>query len=847
LAHNQKAASAAREKTAPLTREAAAANAQPVEKQEIDPKKSPEVQNILGKLKRHFGKTLETATAEELYKSSAICIRDEIVDLWVSANEKADREGMKKVYYLSAEFLMGRSFINNMVNLGILDRYKEAFCYLGLDISEIAGQERDAGLGNGGLGRLAACFLDSLATLGLPAMGCSIRYEYGLFRQKIVDGEQVELEDNWIEDGHIWEIERPEDEVEVHFGGEIDEVWQEDRMVPVHKNYNTVLAVPYDVPIAGYKTPYAATLRLWSAKAKERFKLDFFDRGQYVQAMEERELAEVISKVLYPNDNHEQGKLLRLKQFYFFTSATMQYMVKEHKRLHGDVHSLARYAVIQINDTHPTLAIPELMRILMDEEDFSWEEAFSMAQSMFNYTNHTILPEALECWDEQMFKLLLPRIYSIIQAINEKYCRWLNKFYPGDMDRISRMAIVAYNQIRMANLCVAVCGHVNGVSQLHGEILKRSLFSNEYRVSPGKFMAITNGMTPRRWLAVANPGLTALMEEAIGDKFLSDYREFERLIPFADDRSFLSRYVEVKQQNKKRLADFLYRTQGVELRTDAIFDVQAKRLHEYKRQLMKCLHILYLYNSLHEDPGFITQPIVFLFAAKAAPGYARAKNIIRLINSIAELVRNDPVTRDLLQVVFIENYSVSSAEVLIPAADISEQISTAGWEASGTGNMKFMLNGAITLGTMDGANVEIFNQVGRDNIFIFGATVEEIEVMKRYNSYRPGELYEKNLEIRNALTRLIDGTLPGVSNHQFSDLYQSLLFGDVDGADKFFVLHDFQSYQQAFDRARHDYQRYPEKWQRMAVMNTAKSGFFSSDRTIKEYNDRIWHLKPYLD
>lgn len=812
-----------------------------------DPKKSAEVQNILGKLKRHYGKTLETATTEELYKASAICIRDEIVDMWVTGNQKADSAGLKKVYYLSAEFLMGRAYINNMINLGILDRYKDAFDYLGLELSDIANQERDAGLGNGGLGRLAACFLDSLATLELPAMGCSIRYEYGLFKQKIVDGEQVELEDNWIEDGYVWEMERPEDAVEVRFNGEVDEVWNEDHMTPVLKNYNTVLAVPYDVPIVGYGTKHPATLRLWSARAKDRFNLDFFDQGQYVKAMEERELAEVISKVLYPNDNHEQGKLLRLKQFYFFTSATMQYLVREHKKKHGDLRTLPRYAVIQINDTHPTLAIPELMRILMDEEGFNWDDAFAVAQSMFNYTNHTILPEALECWDEQMFKLLLPRIYSIVQAINEKYCRWLNKFYPGDMDRISRMAIVAYNQIRMANLCVAICGHVNGVSQLHGDILKKSLFADQYRVSPGKFLAITNGMTHRRWLAVANPGLTELMREAIGDKYISDYREFEKLLPFAEDESFLKRYAKVKQDNKERLASFVYKTQGITLRTDALFDVQAKRLHEYKRQLMKCLHILYLYNKLHENPKFITQPVVFLFAAKAAPGYLRAKNIIRLINAIAELVKNDPITRELLQVVFIENYSVSNAELLIPAADISEQISTAGWEASGTGNMKFMMNGALTLGTMDGANVEIYQQVGKDNIFIFGATVEEIELMKLYHSYRPGELYEKNLDIRNALTRLIDGTLPGVSNHQFSDLYQSLLFGDYDGADKFFVLHDFPAYIHAFDKARHVYQRNSMKWMQMAVVNTAKAGFFSSDRTILEYNDRIWHLKSYED
>ncbi len=807
-----------------------------------------EVKEILGKLKRHFGKTLETASMEELYKASALCIRDEILDLWMNANSRVEKEGKKQVYYLSAEFLMGRAYTNNMINMGILEKYRKTFEFLGLDLNEVADQEKDAGLGNGGLGRLAACFLDSLATLELPAVGCGIRYEYGLFRQRIVDGEQVEMEDNWIEDGFVWEIERPDEEIEVHFDGEIEEVWMEDKMVPVHKNYTTVLAVPYDVPITGYQSKCPATLRLWSAKAKKRFDIKDFDQGKYFQAIQEREMAEAISKVLYPNDNHEQGKLLRLRQFYFLTSATIQSIVRKHKRLHGNLRTLPNYVTIQINDTHPTLAIPELMRILLDEEGFNWDDAFALVQSLFNYTNHTILSEALERWDEQMFKLLLPRIYSIVQAMNEKYCRWLNKFYKNDMDRISRMAIVAYGQIRMANLCLAVVGHVNGVSQLHGDILKKELFVDEYRVNPGKFMAITNGITHRRWLAVANPGLTQLMTEYIGNRFVGDYREFEKLLPFAEDETFLKKYAAVKQENKKRLAAYLEKKQGVQLHTDALFDVQCKRLHEYKRQLLKCLHILYLYNKLQENPNFITQPIVFLFAAKAAPGYARAKNIIRLINAIGELVNNDPVTRDLLQVVFIENYGVSSAQLLIPAADISEQISTAGMEASGTGNMKLMMNGALTMGTMDGANVEIYEQVGPDNIFIFGAREEEIFAMKRYSNYRPGEIYEKNIDVRNALTRLIDGSLPGVSVHQFSDLYQSLLFGDYNNsADPYFVLHDFAAYIHTFDRARHKYQRNPMGWMKMAVVNTAKSGFFSSDRTIREYNERIWHLHHFAE
>lgn len=817
-------------------------NTTPVkEKTEAVPR---EAKLIIGKLKRHFGKTLKTATQEEIYKASALCIRDSITDLWLAAKEVEKEKNLKKVYYLCAEFLMGRALNNNIVNLGLWDKYKAAFDYIGIDITDIASHESDAGLGNGGLGRLSACFLDSLASLKLPAMGCGIRYEYGLFRQKIVDGEQVELEDNWMESGFIWEIEQPDDKVEVHFGGEVEEVWQKDKMVPVHKNYSTVLAVPYDVPVIGYDSKYPSTLRLWSARAKDRFNMDFFDRGEYVKSMEERELAEVISKVLYPNDNHEQGKILRLKQFYFFTSATIQHIIREHKKNHGDLHTLASYVTIQINDTHPTLAIPELMRILMDEESMTWEEAMHITKSVFNYTNHTILAEALECWDEQMFKLLLPRIYSIIQAINENYCRDLFKYY-HDLDKISHMSIVAYGQIRMANLCVAVCSRVNGVSQLHGDILKSRLFNNEYRVTPMKFTAITNGITHRRWLAVANPELTSLITEYIGDQFLNDYRHFERLLDYVGDKEFLQKFAKVKQNNKERLAQYLLKTQNVVLKTDAIFDVQAKRLHEYKRQLLKCLHILYLYNKLQESPDYLTQPIVFLFAAKAAPGYARAKNVIRLINAISELIKNDPIASKLLQVIFIENYSVSNAEILIPSADLSEQISTAGLEASGTGNMKFMMNGAVTIGTMDGANVEIYHQAGAENIYIFGATDDEIDDMKRYHTYRPGELYEKNIDIRNAVTRLIDGTLSSVSSHQFSDLYQSLLFGDYNTPDEFFVLHDFVSYVRTFDNARHKYQHHNKEWVKMAAINTAKSGFFSSDRTIMEYNRDIWRLKSY--
>lgn len=803
------------------------------------------VTNVEGKIKRHFGKELKDATQEELYKASAMSIRDDIMEKWINSKQQIVKKGLKTVYYMSAEFLMGRAYTNNLINMHLRDEYEEAFKKLGLDMSLITDQEKDPGLGNGGLGRLAACFLDSLATLELPAMGCGIRYEYGLFKQKIIDGAQFEVEDDWLSDGMVWEVERPECSVEVHFNGYVDEEWTENGLKITHRDYNTVIAVPYDVPVVGYNSECPATLRLWSARAAEEFDLKSFNRGDYAKAVMNRELAEVISKVLYPADDHDQGKQLRLKQFYFFTSATMQSLVANHKKNFGDLSTLPKHAVVQINDTHPTLAIPELMRILMDEEGMGWDEAYGIVSQMFNYTNHTILTEALECWDENMFRLLLPRIYSIIQALNQKYCESLQYFYPGDMQKISDMAIVAYGQIRMANLCVAVSKRVNGVSQLHGDILKQDLFRDANRIHPQKFLAITNGITQRRWLALANPGLAKLMSDTLKEDFAADYTVFEKLLPYADDKAFRKKYAQVKLQNKKRLAEYLKKKQGITINPNSIIDVQCKRLHEYKRQLMKCIHLLYLYDKLIENPNYLDQPVTVIFGAKAAPGYVRAKNIIRLINAIGELLNNDPRTKDKLQVVFLENYCVSAAEVLIPAADISEQISTAGLEASGTGNMKFMMNGAITLGTMDGANVEIFEQVGPENIFIFGASATEISNMKKYRSYRPGEIFEKNAEVRKAVDRLVDGTLSSVSRQQFSDLYQSLLFGDRDGADRYFVLYDLPGYIEKFEEAVRLYKNEPDEWCRKAIVNTAKSGIFSSDRTILEYNEKVWGLERY--
>ncbi len=804
----------------------------------------PEAKLIKGKLIRHFGKNVEDATTEQIYQAVAMCVRDELMEEWMISVEESKKRRLKTIIYMSAEFLMGRALVNNLINLDRLDAYKEALESMNIDLGEIEDEEADAALGNGGLGRLAACFLESLATLDLPAYGCGIRYEHGLFAQRILDGAQVEIEDNWLETGEVWEIERVEDEVEVKFGGEVNEVWDENGLTIEHVNYSSVIGVPYDMPVIGYKSNAPATLRLWSARGKKNLDMSFFNRGDYARAMEERELAEVISKVLYPEDNHEAGKQLRLKQYYFFTSATMQWMVQTHKRNFGNIYDLPKYYEIQINDTHPTLAMPELMRILMDQEHLSWEDAFDITSKMFNYTNHTILTEALERWPKEMLRMLLPRIYKIIEILNEKYCEKLWEAFPGEFDKISHHAIVAYNEVRMANLCVYVCKKVNGVSQLHGEILKTSLFRDQYVMEPKKFIAITNGITHRRWLVKANPALTNVLKETIGDKFIKDYREFEKLAEFIKDPAFLEKIAVAKQHNKRRLAEYVFKKQGIVLHEDAVFDVQAKRLHEYKRQLLKVMHILYLYNRACEDRTSIKEKITFIFAAKASPGYTRAKNIIRLINAVGDLVNNDPRTKDLLQVVFIENYGVSAAEILIPATEISEQISTAGKEASGTGNMKFMMNGAITIGTLDGANVEMVERATRENMYIFGATVEEIGYMNRYGTYKPGEYYEKDKQIRDVLGRLIDNSLPGVSERQFSDIYQSLVFGDYDKPDQYYLLYDFEPYVNAYDKMISAYSDRP-KWLKMMASNIAVSGWFSSDRTIGDYNAKIWGLTPF--
>lgn len=814
-------------------------------KKEAFSNKETIITGIKNKLIHNFGRTMENASKAQIYYACALCIRDGIMGKWLASRARELEQQKRKLYYLSVEFLQGRAMGNNLLALGQSGQYKEALEELGVSLNDIEELESDPGLGNGGLGRLASCFLDSLATLDYPAMGCGIRYEYGLFRQRIIEGNQVEVPDNWLENGgYPWEVMAPEDEVEVRFGGTIEEHWEGDRMRVLHKGYSVVMAVPYDVPIVGYNTDNIGTLRLWSAKSPKRIDMDSFSRGEYMRAMEDRELAEVISKVLYPCENHVEGKSLRLKQQYFFTRATVQYIVNDFKKKYGDdLTKLPDKIVIQINDTHPALAIPELVRILLDDEGMDWDTAWSITARVFNYTNHTVLVEALERWPENLFKELLPRIYNIVFAINEALCKKLWAFYPAQWERIGAMAIIGYNEIRMANLCIAAAAHINGVSRLHGDILKQQVFKNFFVVEPWKFLGITNGITPRRWLMHANPALSSLITETIGEGWKSDLMELERLESFAQDKGFAERFVKVKQDNKIRFSNWILEKQCICLDPAMIYDVQAKRLHEYKRQLMNILHVVYLYDRLLNDSTFDMVPTAFIFGAKASAGYHMAKLTIRLINTMSKKIASAPPrVREKLNVVFLENYNVSAAEVLIPAADISEQISTAGKEASGTGNMKFMMNGAVTLGTLDGANIEMYEQLGSENMFLFGMNAEETNRLYRTGTYSAGAMYESNAVIRRIMDYLINGELDAGGVRQFNDLYHTLLFGQNNTmADPYLVLKDFGSYTVAHalvDSAYRDRQNFISK----AIMNTAKSGLFSSDRAIEQYNDRIWHL-----
>ncbi|MBQ2976719.1 MAG: glycogen/starch/alpha-glucan phosphorylase [Clostridia bacterium] len=795
--------------------------------------------SIIGKLQRYNGRTLSDATDQQIYHAVASTVRDQIMQKWVAYREKDKQSDGKRLYYLSVEFLTGRSLHCNILNLCSQDNYQQAFEELGLDWRRIFKEEPEPGLGNGGLGRLAACFMDSLASLTLPAMGCTIRYEYGLFRQRILGGQQVEVPDNWLENGNVWEVPAMEDQCEVHFGGWVEPVEENGRMQYRLRDYYTVEAVPYDMPVAGYDCETVNSLRMWRARSPKTIDLASFSSGQYSKAMQEQELATVISKVLYPEDNHYEGKELRLKQHYFFTSATLQYAIKDFKRRFGNnFMMLPEKVTIHVNDTHPGLAIPELMRILMDEEGLGWDEASWIVQHTVAYTNHTVMSEALEKWPEAMMKNLLPRIYMILQEINRRVCARLADHYQNGSDpRIAKMAITAYDMVHMANLCVSMSYSVNGVSQLHGDILKADTFKDYYEFTPEKFSAITNGITHRRWLMACNRGLTQLICDTIGDKWKREPELLRELLPYRDDAAFRAEFEKVKRQNKEIFSNVLMQRQKMSVDPDFMFDVQVKRLHEYKRQLLNALHILVLYNRIMDDPNYTMTPRVFVFGAKASPGYYMAKQIIKLIIAISKLIDKSPRAQKYLRVIFLENYDVSGAEALIPAADLSEQLSTAGKEASGTGCMKFMMNGAVTMGTMDGANVEIHEQVGDDNIYIFGMRADTVSDLYREGTYAPMRIFETNAELRRALTQIIDGTLFPENPAMLQDIYHNLLFKDP-----YFVLKDFGSYSMAQRRVDADYQN-REKWLRMAITNTACSGIFSSDRTIKEYNDLIWHLK----
>ena len=783
-------------------------------------------------VKTLYRKTLEAASAEEVYQAAVFAVRDVITDKWMKTHDEYYEKDVKVVYYLSMEFLMGRFFGNGLINLEMYDEVKEVLEELGIDYNMVEDAEPDPGLGNGGLGRLAACFLDSLSTLQLPAYGCGIRYHYGIFEQKIENGYQVEAPDNWLENGDPWGIKRNEYAVEVKFGGNV-------RAVPkgngeyrfVQENYQSVIAVPYDYPVIGYGNNTVNTLRLWEARAKNKLDLKFFNEGNYQKAAEEELLASTMTDVLYPADEHIQGKELRLRQQYFFISATVQRVVERFKKHHTNFHELPDKVAFQLNDTHPTVAVAELMRVLVDENDVPWDDAWEITRKVCAYTNHTIMAEALEKWPMELFSRLLPRIYQIVEEINRRYCLELQAKYGMDHEKLRRMAYLA----------IVGSHSVNGVAALHTEILKHQELKDFYELYPEKFNNKTNGITQRRWLLHANHGLAGLISETIGDGWITELTELEKLLPYAEDENFRRRFMEIKKANKVALAKYIKETKGIDINPDSIFDIQVKRLHEYKRQLLNVLHIIGLYNQLKMNPGMDMVPRTFIFGAKAAAGYRRAKLIIKLINAVADVVNNDPTIEGKIKVVFMENYRVSLAERLIPAADVSEQISTAGKEASGTGNMKFMLNGALTVGTMDGANVEIYEEVGKDNIFIFGMSAEEVQA-KYQTHYDPWFIYNMNQEVRMALTSLIDGTFDQ-NTDLFRELYDALLNGCGGRADEYFVLEDYADYARAqwdIDRAYRD----QTKWAKMAIVNVAKSGKFSSDRTIRQYAEEIWDLKP---
>ena len=796
-------------------------------------------------VKTLFRKTIEEATPQQLYQAVSYAVKEAIIDDWIATQETYDKEDPKVVYYMSMEFLMGRALGNNLINMTAYKEVKEALDELGIDLNLIEDQEPDPALGNGGLGRLAACFLDSLATLGYAAYGCGIRYRYGMFKQKIENGYQVEKPDNWLKDGNPFELRRPEYAKEVRFGGNI-RVEYDDRTGKTHfvqENYESVLAIPYDYPIVGYNNHVVNTLRIWDAEPIVDFQLNAFDRGDYHKAVEQQNLAKTIVEVLYPNDNHYAGKELRLKQQYFFVSASLQAAVAKYKRRHDDLMKLPEKMTIQMNDTHPTVAVAELMRILLDEEDLGWNEAWEITTKTCAYTNHTIMAEALEKWPVDLFSRLLPRVYQIIQEIDRRFILKIQEQYPGNEEKIRKMAIIRDGQVKMAHLAIVAGYSVNGVARLHTEILKNQELKDFYQMMPQKFNNKTNGITQRRFLMHGNPLLAQWVTEKIGTKdWATDLSLMSGLKKWADDKEALKEFMDIKYRNKERLAKYILEHNGIEVDPRSIFDVQVKRLHEYKRQLLNILHVMYLYNQIKEHPERSFYPRTFIFGAKASAGYIRAKQIIKLINSVADVVNNDRSINGRLKVVFIEDYRVSNAEMIFAAADVSEQISTASKEASGTGNMKFMLNGAPTLGTMDGANVEIVEEVGIENAFIFGLSSDEVINFENHGGYDPYEIYNNDPEVRRVVEQLVDGTYSHGDSEMYRDLYNSLL-KPIGGnrADMYFILKDFRSYAEAQTRVEAAY-RDRDRWAKMALLNTACCGKFSSDRTIQEYVDDIWHL-----
>ena len=801
-------------------------------------------EEVKNNIKNLYRKTIEEATGRQIFQAVSLAVKETIIDYWLATQAEMEKKDPKTVYYMSMEFLMGRALGNNLITMTAYQAVKEALDEMGIDLNIVEDQEPDAALGNGGLGRLAACFLDSLATLGYPAYGCGIRYRYGMFKQKIENGYQVEVPDNWLKDGNPFEIRRDEYAKEVRFGGDVrieyDPVTKRNNFI--QENYSSVRAVPYDMPIIGYGNHVVNTLRIWDAEAITDFHLDAFNRGDYRHAVEQENLAKMIVDVLYPCDDHYAGKELRLKQQYFFISASLQALLVRYKKKHDDVRKLHEKVTIQMNDTHPTLAVAELMHLLIDQEGLEWDEAWDVTTKTVAYTNHTIMAEALEKWPIDLFSKLLPRIYQIIQEIDRRFIEQIRVRFPGDEGRVARMAIIRDGQVKMAHLAIVAGYSVNGVARLHTEILKHEELKDFYDMMPEKFNNKTNGITQRRFLLHGNPLLADWVTKHIGDGWITDLSEMSKLKKYVDDPKALAEFAEIKYQNKLRLAEYIRNNNGIEIDPRSIFDVQVKRLHEYKRQFLNILHVMYLYNQIKDHPEMYFYPRTFIFGAKAAAGYVRAKETIKLINSVADVINNDKSINGKIKVVFIEDYRVSNAEIIFAAADVSEQISTASKEASGTGNMKFMLNGAPTLGTMDGANVEIVEEVGMENAFIFGLSSQEVIHFENHGGYNPTDIYFNDWDIKRVVDQLIDGTYANGNREMYRDLYDSLVnTHGRERADRYFILKDFRSYADAQKRVEEAYKD-REAWSRKALMNVACCGKFSSDRTIQEYVDDIWHL-----